>query len=42
MFGYFYFDWTVLLILPALIISIWAQFKVSSTYNQYSKVMTSA
>ena len=41
MFGYLYFDWTVLLILPALIISVWAQFKVSSTYDKYSKVMTS-
>lgn len=41
MFGYFYFDWTILLILPALIISIWAQYKVSSTFSKYSKVMTS-
>ena len=40
MFGYFYFDWTMLLILPALIISVWAQIKVSSTFNKYSKVMT--
>ena len=40
MFGYFYFDWTVLLILPALIISIWAQIKVSSTYKKYSAYPT--
>lgn len=41
MFGYFYFDWTILLILPALIISVWAQAKVSSTFSKYSKIMTS-
>ena len=38
MFGLFYYDWTILLVLPALIISIWAQIKVSSTYNKYSTV----
>ena len=40
MFGLFYYDWTILLVLPALIISIWAQIKVSSTYNKYSTVNT--
>ncbi len=42
MFGLygFYFDPTILLILPALIISLWAQIKVSSTYKKYSKVFT--
>ena len=34
----FYFDYTILLILPALIISIWAQIKVSYTYKKYSTV----
>ncbi len=41
MFGFFYFDPTILIVLPALIISIWAQIKVSSTYKKYSKVRTS-
>ncbi|MBE6577321.1 MAG: zinc metallopeptidase [Ruminococcaceae bacterium] len=36
----FYFDPTILLIIPALIISIWAQIKVSSTFKKYSKVFT--
>ncbi len=36
----FYFDWTVLLILPALIISVWAQIKVSTTYKKFSTVYT--
>ena len=41
MFGYhpgFYFDNTILILLPALIISIWAQSKVTSTFNKYKKV----
>lgn len=38
LFGLFYYDWTILLVLPALIISIWAQIKVSRTYEHYSKL----
>lgn len=40
LFGWFYYDWTVLIVLPALIISIWAQIKVSTTFNQYAKLYT--
>ena len=40
MFGLFYFDWTILIVLPAFFISIWAQYKVSSTYKKYSTVLT--
>ena len=40
MLGAFYFDWTILLILPALFISIWAQVKVSSTFKKCSQVFT--
>ena len=40
LFGWFYFDWTVLIVLPALIISIWAQIKVHTTYEKYAKVYT--
>ena len=36
----FYFDPTILIILPALFISIWAQAKVSSTFKKYSNVFT--
>lgn len=36
---YYYFDpYALLLMLPALILSIWAQFKVNSTYKKFSKV----
>lgn len=34
----YYFDPTMLLILPGLIIALWAQFKVNSTYSKYSAV----
>lgn len=40
LFGWFYFDWTILIVLPALIISAWAQINVSSTFNKYSKIPT--
>ena len=40
LFGLFYFDWTILIVLPAFIISIWAQVKVSSTFNKYSTIYT--
>ena len=40
MFGLFRFDWTILIVLPALVISIWAQIKVSSTFKKYSNVFT--
>lgn len=33
-----YFDPTVILLLPAVIISFWAQTKINSTYNKYSRV----
>ena len=36
----FYFDPTILLILPAILISIWAQMKVSSTFKEHSKTFT--
>ena len=39
-FGLFRFDWTMLLVIPGLIISIWAQIKVKSTFNKYSKIFT--
>lgn len=34
----FYYDPTYLLLIPALIISIWAQAKVSSAYDKYSRI----
>ena len=40
LFGLFMFDWTILLVIPGLIISIWAQIKVSTTFKKYSKLTT--
>lgn len=38
LFGWFYFDWTILIVLPAFIFSLWAQFNVNSTFERYSKI----
>ena len=35
-----YFDRTIILLLPAMIIAFWAQSKVSSTYKKYRTVRT--
>lgn len=40
LFGWFYFDWTMLIVLPALVFSVWAQINVKSTFDKYSKVRT--
>ena len=40
MFGYYgmFFDRTFIILVPALIVSAWAQFKVSSTFNEYERI----
>ena len=40
LFGWFYFDWTILIVLPAFIFSLWAQFNVNSTFERYSRINT--
>lgn len=35
---YYFFDSTFLLLIPAIILSVWAQIRVKSTFNKYSKV----
>ena len=37
-FGYFWGDWTILLVIPALIFTLWAQTSVNSAYRRYSQV----
>lgn len=37
---FWYYDWTFIIIIPALIISAWAQMKVSSSFNKYSRIMS--
>lgn len=34
----FFYDWTYLLIIPGLILGLWAQFKVKNTYAEYSRI----
>ncbi|MFH1511892.1 MAG: zinc metallopeptidase [Bacillota bacterium] len=36
-----FYDWTIILILPGLLLGLWAQFKVKSAYAKYSKIRTS-
>jgi len=36
----FFWDWTYFLIIPGLLLGLWAQHKVRSTYEQYSRVGT--
>ena len=38
----FFYDWTYMLLIPALILSMWAQFRVSSTFSRFSKVRASS
>lgn len=35
-----YFDWTILLLIPAVLLSLFAQWKVGSTFNRYARVET--
>ena len=37
-FGFFWGDWTILILIPAMIFAIAAQSKVKSTFNRYAKV----
>lgn len=34
----YYFDWTIVLIIPGIIVAAWAQTKVSKAYNTYAKI----
>ena len=36
----FYYDWTYFLIIPGLILGLWAQHKVKSAYAEYSRIAT--
>ncbi len=41
MFFPFFFDPTMLILIPAIILAIWAQTKVTTTFRKYSKVRSS-
>lgn len=40
-FPYFFFDPTMLILIPAVVLAIWAQAKVSTTFRKYSLVRSS-
>ncbi len=40
-FPYFFFDPTMIILIPAVILAIWAQAKVSGTFGKYSRVTSS-
>lgn len=37
-YGYYGYDWTVFLVLIGVVLSLWAQGRVTSTFGKYSKV----
>ena len=37
---YFYYDWRMILVIPGLLLGLYAQFKVKSTFDRYSRVRT--
>lgn len=42
LFNLFWGDWTILIVLPAFVFSLWAQFKVKSTFAAYEKKISRA
>lgn len=36
----YYYDWTMILVIPGLLLGLYAQFKVKSTFDRYSRVRT--
>ncbi|MBQ7347398.1 MAG: zinc metallopeptidase [Clostridia bacterium] len=40
LFGWFYYDWTILIVLPAMLFAFLAQIKVKSTFDKYSRETT--
>lgn len=37
---YFYYDWTMILVIPGLLLGLYAQFKVKSAFDRYSRIRT--
>lgn len=37
---FYYYDWTMILVIPGLMLGLYAQFKVKSTFDRYSRVRT--
>ena len=39
MFGLFWFDWTLLIVLPGFFFTLWAQYKVQTSFRRYSQAI---
>ena len=37
LFGWSWFDWTILIVIPGFLLTLWAQFKVKSTFSRYTR-----
>ena len=37
MFGLFWFDWTLLIVLPGFFFTLWAQYKVQTSFRRYAQ-----
>ena len=37
----FFYDWTILLLIPGILVSLWAQSRVKSTYEKFSRYASS-
>ena len=35
---FFYYDWTMIILIPGVILALWAQMKIKSNFSKYSKV----
>ncbi len=35
---FFYYDWTMIILIPGILLSLWAQLRVQSSFNQYARV----
>ena len=42
LFGWFYYDWTILIVLPAFFFAMWAQMRVKSSFEEYGKVRSAS
>ncbi len=40
LFGFFWGDWTILVLLPAMLFAFWAQARVQSTFKENTRVMS--
>ena len=36
----YYYDWTMILVIPGLLLGLWAQFKVKSSFEKYQRVLS--